>query len=222
MASGWASRHLRGRFATAPSTYVSGVTDNLTSPWHSHRTSGLLAALMLVVALSALGCGASEKTEATEGRQDGFPHLGSSAGNRAPGNPSDPLDVNRPTIGNLDPDLLDAVQAAARDAQRDGVRMVVTSGWRSRAHQQRLFAEAVSKYGSEEEASRWVSTPDTSAHVTGDAVDIGPTAAADWLSQHGADYGLCQTFANEIWHYELATTLAGRCADMLPDSSYRN
>ena len=100
--------------------------------------------------------------------------------------------------------------------------LVVTSGWRSRAHQQRLFAEAVSKYGSEEEARRWVATPDSSAHVTGDAVDIGPTAADDWLSQHGSDYGLCQIFANEIWHYELAATPGGQCPGLLPDSSSRS
>ena len=31
------------------------------------------------------------------------------------------------------------------------------------------------KYGSEAEAARWVATPDTSAHVSGDAVDIGPS-----------------------------------------------
>lgn len=99
--------------------------------------------------------------------------------------------------------------------------MVITSGWRSRAHQ-RLFAEAVSRYGGEQEALRYVSTPDTSAHVTGDAVDIGPTDADDWLSRHGADYGLCQVFANEIWHFELATTPGGSCPDMLPDSSYWN
>ena len=198
------------------------MTNNLTSPCHSHRTSGLLTALMLVVALSTLGCGASEKVGATEGRQDGLPQVWSAGDKRPQGAPGGPLDINRPTIDNLDPDLLDAFQAAARDAQDDGVRMVVTSGWRSQAHQQRLYEEAVSKYGSEEEASRWVSTPDTSAHVTGDAVDIGPTAAADWLSQHGADYGLCQIFANEIWHYELATTTGGQCPDMLPDSSYRS
>ncbi len=177
---------------------------------------------MLVVALSALGCDASENTEATEGRQDGLPQVRSAGDKRPQGAPGSPLDIDRPKIDNLDPDLLGAVEAAARAAQDDGVRMVVTSGWRSRAHQQRLFAEAVSKYGSEEEASRWVSTPDTSAHVTGDAVDIGPTAAADWLSLHGADYGLCQAFANEIWHYELATTTGGQCPEMLPDSSYRS
>ncbi len=132
-----------------------------------------------------------------------------------------PFDVNRPAIGKLDPDLRDAIQAAARDAKKDGVRMVVTSGWRSRAHQQRLLDEAVVKYGSEEEALRYVSTPDASEHVTGDAVDIGPTDATSWLSQHGAEYGLCQIFANEIWHYELATTPGGECPEMWPDSSSR-
>jgi hypothetical protein len=39
--------------------------------------------------------------------------------------------------------------------------------------------------------------------VSGDAVDIGPSAAAAWLSEHGADYGLCQIYGNEPWHYEL-------------------
>ena len=64
-------------------------------------------------------------------------------------------------------------------------------------------SEAVSKYGSEEEAARWVATPNTSAHVSGDAVDIGPSDATAWLSEHGAEYGLCQIYSNEPWHYEL-------------------
>ena len=58
------------------------------------------------------------------------------------------------------------------------------------------------KYGSEEEAARWVATPNTSAHVSGDAVDIGRSDAMAWLSEHGAEYGLCQIFSNEPWHYE--------------------
>ena len=127
-----------------------------------------------------------------------------------------------PTVDRLDLDLLEAVRAAARDAQRDGVQLVITSGWRSRAHQQRLFDEAVQTYGSEEEALRYVSTPDASRHVTGDAVDVGPTEADDWLVRHGADYGLCQVFANEIWHFELATSPGGSCPELLPDSSYRS
>ena len=54
-----------------------------------------------------------------------------------------------------------------------------------------------------QEAARWVATADTSAHVSGDAVDIGPSDAAAWLSEHGAEYGLCQIYGNEPWHYEL-------------------
>jgi hypothetical protein len=39
--------------------------------------------------------------------------------------------------------------------------------------------------------------------VSGDAVDIGPSDATAWLSGHGAEYGLCQIYSNEPWHYEL-------------------
>lgn len=132
-----------------------------------------------------------------------------------------PFDLDDPTVARLDPDLLAAVQAAARDASADGVRLWITSGWRSRAKQQSLLDAAVSRYGSLEEALRHVSTPDTSAHVTGDAVDIGPTEADDWLSRYGAQYGLCQSFANEIWHFELVTDPGTSCPEPIPDSSYR-
>ena len=54
------------------------------------------------------------------------------------------------------------------------------------AYQEQLLDEAVSEYGSEEEAARWVATPETSPHVSGDAVDIGPADATAWLSEHGA------------------------------------
>lgn len=160
---------------------------------------------LFVVALVAIGCSdphaitsfSRSSTEPSEGR-------------------SAPASVER-----LDPDLREAVRDAAREARADGVELRITSGWRSRDHQQRLFDEAVAKYGSADEARRYVSTPDTSAHVTGDAVDIGPTEADDWLIQHGSDYGLCQVFANEIWHFELATEPGEDCPPMLPDSSYR-
>ena len=108
-----------------------------------------------------------------------------------------------PGVANLDPDLLGALRRAARDAEGDGVEFVVDSGWRSPEYQEQLLREAVSKYGSAEEAARWVATPKTSAHVSGDAVDIGPRDAAAWLSQHGAAYGLCQIYGNEPWHFEL-------------------
>jgi zinc D-Ala-D-Ala carboxypeptidase len=113
------------------------------------------------------------------------------------------FDDEIPGVANLDPSLLKALRRAATDAAKDGVKFFVTSGWRSPQYQNQLLREAVSKYGSEEEAARWVATADTSPHVSGDAVDIGPSAATAWLNKHGAKYGLCQIYRNEPWHYEL-------------------
>ena len=84
-----------------------------------------------------------------------------------------------------------------------GSSSFVDSGWRSPEYQNQLLREAVSEYGSAEEAARWVATAETSAHVSGDAVDIGRFDATAWLSEHGAEYGLCQIYGNEPWHYEL-------------------
>ncbi len=39
--------------------------------------------------------------------------------------------------------------------------------------------------------------------MSGDAVDLGPAKAASWLAAHGDDYGLCRTYDNEPWHFEL-------------------
>lgn len=108
------------------------------------------------------------------------------------------FDDDIPAVANLDPDLLDALQEAAAD-----VRFTVNSGWRSPAYQQQLLDEAIAEYGSPEEAARWVSTPQTSLHVSGDAVDLGPAAAQAWLREHGAAYGLCRIYRNEPWHVEL-------------------
>ena len=124
------------------------------------------------------------------------------------------FDDEIPGVANLDSHLLGALREAATDA---GVEFYVDSGWRSPEYQERLLREAISKYGSEEEAARWVATPDTSAHVSGDAVDIGPSGAA-WLSEHGAEYGLCQIYRNEPWHYELRSE-AG-CPPMYADPTH--
>ncbi|MGW0231802.1 M15 family metallopeptidase [Actinopolymorpha singaporensis] len=113
------------------------------------------------------------------------------------------FDGEIPAVGRLAPGLLEALRRAATDAEADGIRFRVDSGWRSPEYQQRLLQDAVAEYGSQEAAARWVATPQTSAHVSGDAVDIGPFDAAAWLSHHGAAYGLCQIYANESWHYEL-------------------
>jgi D-alanyl-D-alanine carboxypeptidase len=113
------------------------------------------------------------------------------------------FDDGVPGVANLDADLLGALRRAAAAAAGDGVDLSVDSGWRSPEYQERLLREAISKYGSEQEATRWVATPNTSAHVSGDAVDIGPADATRWLSARGAAYGLCRIYGNEPWHYEL-------------------
>jgi hypothetical protein len=113
------------------------------------------------------------------------------------------FDDEIPGVAHLDAALLDALRQAATDAADDGVEFFVESGWRTPQYQEQLLHQAVSKYGSKEEAARWVATPDTSAHVSGDAVDIGHSDATAWLSAHGAEYGLCRIYGNEPWHYEL-------------------
>jgi hypothetical protein len=131
------------------------------------------------------------------------------------------FDDEFPGVANLDPALLGALRQAATDAADDGVEFVVTSGWRSPEYQEQLLREAVAEYGSEEEAARWVATAETSPHVSGDAVDVGPDDAAAWLSAHGAEYGLCQIWANEPWHFELRPEAIDQgCPPMYADPTH--
>jgi LAS superfamily LD-carboxypeptidase LdcB len=128
------------------------------------------------------------------------------------------FDDRYPGVTNLHPGLLQALRKAATGAARDGVELHVNSGWRSPEYQNELLEKAVATYGSEKEAARWVATADTSPHVSGDAVDIGPSDAAAWLSEHGAAYGLCQIYGNEPWHYELRRQAIGQgCPAAYPD-----
>jgi zinc D-Ala-D-Ala carboxypeptidase len=131
------------------------------------------------------------------------------------------FDDDVPAVAKLDPALLRALRRAANDAADDAVEFVVDSGWRSPEYQERLLREAIAKYGSEKEAARWVATPATSAHVSGDAVDLGPVSATAWLSKHGAEYGLCQIYRNEPWHYELRPEAIGHsCPRMYADPTH--
>jgi D-alanyl-D-alanine carboxypeptidase len=131
------------------------------------------------------------------------------------------FDDEVPGVAKLDSDLLGALRQAATDAAHEGVRFYVDSGWRSPAYQEELLREAIAKYGSEAQARRWVATPNTSAHVSGDAVDIGPSSAATWLSAHGARYGLCRIYGNEPWHFELRPdAIAQGCPPMYADPTH--
>lgn len=117
-----------------------------------------------------------------------------------------------PSITKLNPQLLDAARQAAEAAEREqGIHIVVTSGWRSIAYQQWLLDRAIDRYGSAEEAAKWVSTPEVSRHVTGDAIDIGPFDGTLWMQSNAERFGLCQIYSNELWHYELASAYGGSC-----------
>lgn len=132
----------------------------------------------------------------------------------------DPFDTEHPAMANMDPALRAAVRQAAEAAHKSGIEdFWVTSGWRSGAYQQDLLDQAIAKYASVQEASKWVATPQTSSHVSGTAVDVGPTDAADWLSRKGHRFGLCQSYANEMWHYELSADAQGNCPDMRPSAA---
>src|SRR6478735_8988536 len=157
----------------------------------------LVAGLAVVVAaivgtLGAQSLAPSSSTAASAAEADGAVPAGTTV-----------FDDAVPGVAKLDSALLAALRGAATDAAADGVEFVVDSGWRSAAYQARLLDEAVAKYGSREEAARWVATPSSSAHVSGHAVDVGVSDATAWLSEHGAAYGLCQVYVNEPWHYEL-------------------
>ena len=131
------------------------------------------------------------------------------------------FDNKRPAVANLDPELLRAIRQVAKAAARDGVKISVNSGWRSPEYQDRLHLQAVWKYRSEAKAARWVATADTSSHVSGDAVDIGPNRAIAWLSRHGAQYRLCQIYRNEPWHYELRpSAIVEGCPPMYADPGH--
>ncbi len=179
-------------------------------PGKTRRTPGPTAAGLAVIAAAVIGPFVYRSVSSSAPSAGGaLPHGVTVFDDRYPG------------VAKLDPDLLRALRDAATDAADDGVKVYVDSGWRSPAYQNQLLHEAVSKYGSEAEAARWVATANTSAHVTGNAVDIGPLDATEWLSAHGAKYGLCQIYGNESWHYELRPQAIDRgCPPMYADPTH--
>ena len=130
-----------------------------------------------------------------------------------------PFDVKNPAVGFVEPALLAAIQDAANAAAAQGVDVQLTSGWRSKGFQQRLFDQAVTTYGNADLAAQFVASPEKSMHVFGKAVDVGPVVADQWMIANGSRFGLCQIYANEIWHFELAVDAAGNCPPLRPNAA---
>jgi len=83
-----------------------------------------------------------------------------------------------------------------------GGRIHVSSGVRSNARQQQLWANALNKYGDPEIADNWVARPGTSNHEHGWAVDI--TGDKAWAHQVAGQFGMGFPLGNEDWHMEWA------------------
>ncbi len=111
--------------------------------------------------------------------------------------------VETPTA--LNPILSARFLAARAAAMKAGFTIEIISGFRDKKYQQRLFENAVKKYGSEKEASKWVLPSEYSHHLMGLAIDVNyPSgkSGALWLEIEGWKFGLCRVYENEWWHFE--------------------
>jgi zinc D-Ala-D-Ala carboxypeptidase len=190
------------------------------------NTRALAAALGLIFAVcgspvsSAQPPGPSTPTPTDVAQPDIGPGAADTVGGWLPdGRTLSPFDISNPIVGWLDPALLNAIQNASKKAETAGIDIRINSGWRSRGFQQRLFDDGVRTYGSVEAAREFVASPDASKHVQGKAVDITPVEADRWLIANGPQFGLCQIYANELWHFELAVDSQGRCPPLKPNAA---
>lgn len=111
--------------------------------------------------------------------------------------------------------------AAQSDARKDGVTLVITSGFRTADRQEYLFNKAIEKYGSAKEASKWVLPANKSHHPDGIALDVNYPANQEetkWLEVNGFKYGLCRVYKNEWWHFEPLIAPGKKCPALVPNA----
>ena len=94
-------------------------------------------------------------------------------------------------------------QAAPPEVQQN---LRVTSAYRSPEVQERLWADALAKYGSEAAARKWVAPPGRSNHNHGAAVDFKflDPSAQEWVHQNAGQFGMHFPMSHEPWHIEMA------------------
>ena len=91
------------------------------------------------------------------------------------------------------PDVALAFDRMARAAAADGVRLIVTSGFRGNAEQATLFARNPNP--------RWVAPPGRSLHRLGTELDLGPPGAYGWLARNAPRFGFVKRYSWEPWHF---------------------
>lgn len=129
-----------------------------------------------------------------------------------------------------------ALKRMTAAARAKGVRIVVSSAYRSYAEQRALLARKIREYGSEAKARRYVAAPGRSEHQTGLAVDLWDgvtwglavrnTRTGRWLWRHAWRYGFVLRYTNgkekvtgyafEPWHYRY---IGARAKDFGPNTN---
>lgn len=125
-------------------------------------------------------------------------------------------DVNKKGL-SLRPEAFAGLEELSRAALVDGIKLMVSSTYRSYKYQEGLFNRYVLKDGLEL-AERYSARPGTSQHQLGCAVDFGSisedwgdTEMGKWVYNHAADYGWSLSFPKdyeditgfmwECWHF---------------------
>jgi len=132
-----------------------------------------------------------------------------------------PRSLIRPTV--LDKQVMYRFKAAQAAAKKDGQALYIASGYRSLARQKVLFANAIKKYGSAAEASKWVAPPLLSHHPWGIAIDVNypdEPVGAGWLEVNGSKFGLCRVYENEWWHFEPVIAPGWKCPALVKDATF--
>ena len=109
------------------------------------------------------------------------------------------FDLNKAGM-KIRPEAYSALNEMAQAALNEGIRLLVSSAYRSYSYQENLFNYWVSVDGLEE-AERESSRPGTSQHQLGTAVDFGSisddfdkTQMGQWIYKNAADYGWSLSF----------------------------
>lgn len=126
------------------------------------------------------------------------------------------FDINKNNL-SLRPEAYEALKKLAEAALKDGVKLTVSSTYRSYEYQKNLFDYWVSVDGLEE-AERESARPGTSQHQLGLALDFAPvddafdkTPAGKWVYENASKYGWSLSFPQgyehvtgyrwECWHF---------------------
>ncbi len=126
------------------------------------------------------------------------------------------FDLNKAGM-KIRPEAYSALNEMAQAALNDGIRLLVSSAYRSYSYRENLFNHYVNVDGLEE-AERESARPGTSQHQLGTAVDFGSisddfdkTQMGQWIYKNAADYGWSLSFPKgyedvtgyrwECWHF---------------------